>query len=217
MPRKAISVINKYLYYLGNIYIFIKWWFYHHFIKVKSMLFEELKIETEIEKINNNFRKYLSEVFSSVFIKKLDRVFKEPLIIENFKKDNNVMALTVGTKISVNSKMFNELPTDKAMVYIFHELFHVLQNVSQFPEVKTLNRMLQNKTMSKININDINKFLTGKEQNIHSNYKDEFLSYCSNFAFDWSLCKELKSEYYRILNQSGIFNLESRWWKKRFK
>ena len=31
------------------------------------------------------------------------------------------------------------------------------------------------------------------------------------------LCKELKQEYYRILEQSGIFNLKSDWWKVRFK
>jgi hypothetical protein len=59
--------------------------------------------------------------------------------------------------------------------------------------------------------------LTGKSQNIYSNYKDEFLSYCSNFAFDWSLAPSLKNEYYSILSNSGIFNMKSEWWLKRFK
>lgn len=177
---------------------------------------EELEIESEISKINNNFRKYIEQVFSKVFLKKIDRVFKEPLIIKDFEQDSNVMALTVNDKISVNSKMFNELNTEKSMMYIIHELFHVLQNSTQFNEVKTVNRILCKKTTQKIPINKISRFLTGKTQDIHSDFKYEFLSYCSNFAFDWSLCPELKTEYYNVLKNSGLFNLSSEFWKKRF-
>ena len=177
---------------------------------------EELEVDTDINKINKHFREYIEEVFSKTFLKKLDRVFKEPLIVDNFKQNSNVMALTSGTNIYINTKMFKELPTDRAMIYIIHELFHVLQNVSQFPEVKTLNRMLGNCTMKVVPKNQINRFLTGKEQNIHSDYNNEFLSYCSNFAFDWTIAPQLKNEYHRLLETSGIFNLNSDWWQKRF-
>lgn len=178
---------------------------------------EELDIESDIGRINKNFRKYIEQVFSSTFLKKIDRVFKEPLVIENFKEKSNVMALTVGTKISLNIKMFKELNTERGMVYIVHELFHVLQNLSQFPEIRTINRILGDKTMSKIPEQKINEFLTGRPQNIHSDYKDEFLSYCSNAAFNWSLCPQLKTEYYNILLNSGLFNMKSDFWTKRFK
>lgn len=177
---------------------------------------EELKIDSEIDKLNRNFRKYIEQIFSSSFLKKLDRVFKSPLIIENFKEKSNVMAVTVGNQISVNTKMFNELTTDRAMVYIIHELFHVLQNLPQFEEVRNINKTLRIKTLSKIDTSNINQFLTGKKQDIHSNYKDEFLSYCSNFAFDWKLAPSLKNEYYFVLLNSGIFNMKSNWWLKRF-
>jgi hypothetical protein len=178
---------------------------------------EELNISSDIEIINKYFREYIEQVFNSVFLKKLDRVFKKPLLVQSFKQNSNVMALTSPDNvISVNTKMFLDLDRDKAMVYIIHELFHVLQNMSQFPEVRTVNRMLRNKTLKKIPEKKINEFLTGKEQDIHSNYNDEFLSYCSNAAFKWELSKELKEEYYNVLKQSGIFNLNSKWWKKRF-
>ena len=187
-------------------------------MKYSEIIDEELKIDSEIDKLNKNFRRYIEQVFSPIFLKKIDRVFKTPLIIRNFKESSNVMAVTIGSQISVNTKMFNELPLDRAMVYIIHELFHVLQNLPQFEEVRTINRILRTKTMARINKANINKFLTGQSQNIHSNYKDEFLSYCSNFAFDWSLAKELKIEYYQTLKNSGLFNMESPWWSsKRFK
>lgn len=182
-----------------------------------EQILEELKINSDIEKINRNFRKYIEQVFSSVFLKKLDRVFKEPLLVETFKQDSNVMALTApDNTISVNVKMFKELPTERAMVYIIHELFHVLQNMPQFKEMKEINRLLGEKTLKRIPKQAINKFLTGKEQDIHSNYKDEFLSYCSNAAFDWNMAEDLKREYYNTLKNSGLFNITSEWWSKRF-
>lgn len=186
-------------------------------MKYTDVLDEELEIDSEIESLNKNFRKYIEQVFSPTFLNKIDRVFKEPLIIRQFKEKSNVMAVTVGSQISVNTKMFQELSTDRGMVYIIHELFHVLQNLSQFNEVRTVNRILMKKTMNKVNEANINSFLTGKEQNIHSNYKDEFLSYCSNFAFNWKFAPELKQEYYETLKNSGLFNMESKWWSKRFK
>ena len=186
-------------------------------MKYVNIINEELKIDSEIDSLNKNFRKYIEQVFSSTFIKKIDRVFKNPIIIREFKEKSNVMAVTQNQQISVNVKMFNELSVDRAMVYIIHELFHVLQNMSQFKEVRTVNKILMKKTMNKISSQNINEFLTGKPQNIHSDYKDEFLSYCSNFAFNWKLSPSLKQEYYDILNNSGLFNMESNWWQKRFK
>jgi hypothetical protein len=43
------------------------------------------------------------------------------------------------------------------------------------------------------------------------------LSYCSNAAFDWDMDKNLKKEYYNTLKNSGLFNMESEWWSKRFR
>ena len=178
---------------------------------------EELEIDSEINKINRNFRKYIEQVFSPIFLKKIDRVFKKPLIVENFKENTNVMALTSPDNvISVNTKMFLSLPTERAMVYIIHELFHVLQNMSQFTKVKKVNKLLGIKTLKRIPRQKVNEFLTGKSQDIHSDYKDEFLSYCSNAAFKWDMAKELKAEYLNILKLSGIVNLDSEWWSKRF-
>lgn len=183
-----------------------------------KIIFEELKIDSEINRINKNFRKYLEKVFSPIFLKKIDRVFKKPIIVETFKQDSNIMAMTSpDNTIALNIGMFKKLPIENAMVYVIHELFHVLQNMPQFEELRNVNKTLGEKTMKKIPKLAINKFLTGKEQNIHSNYKNEFLSYCSNAAFDWDMDKNLKKEYYNTLKNSGLFNMESEWWSKRFR
>ena len=91
------------------------------------MILEDLHITSDIEKINKNFRKYIEQVFSEIFLKKIDRVFKTPILVEGFKQSTNVMALTsADNKIFVNTKMFNSLPTENAMIYIIHELFHAM-------------------------------------------------------------------------------------------
>lgn len=186
-------------------------------MNLEKVLNEKLEIKSEIEKLNDSFREYLPLVFNKEFLSKLDRVFKEPIIVENFKEKSNIMALTTqDNKIYVNLKNFKDLDTDRSMMYIIHELFHVLQNTPQFPEVRTINRILREKTLSKIDKKNINRFLTGKHQNIHSDYNNEFLSYCSNASFDWSIFPSLKDEYKKVLKNSGIFNFSSSWWKERF-
>ena len=179
---------------------------------------ENIKIDSDLDSLNKKFRNYLEQVFSPIFVKKIDRVFKKPLQIENFKEKTNVMAITDPEgKIYINLDMIKSLPDDRKMVYIIHELFHVLQKKPQFRELVQLNNLLGTRTLKFINEKDINEFLTGKKQDIHSNYKEEFLSYCSNFAFKWNLAPELKKIYFDTLSETGLFNLNSKWWKERFK
>lgn len=182
-------------------------------------IIESLEIESEIEKINKNFRKYVEQVFSKIFLKKIDRVFKKKLIVQEMNMEsqaNNIVAITVGENIYLNMKLFKEYSTEKAMMYIIHELLHVLYNKKQFPEIRTVLKQLAEATMRRIPPDKINEFLTGKKQSIHSNPSLEYLSYCSNAAFKWSICPELKQIYKDILSESGLFDMDSSFWKKRF-
>ena len=182
------------------------------------MIYEEIEINSEIDSLNDNFRKYLEQVFSPIFIKKMDRVFKAPIRIKNFKEKTNIMALTFPDgEVFINTGLIKDLPNDRKMIYIMHELFHVLQKKPQFKELRRLNDLLGIRTLKFISKKNINEFLTGKKQDIHSNYKEEFLSYCANFAFKWEMAPELKKIYYDTLYNTGIFNMGSKWWKERFK
>ena len=183
-------------------------------MELEKLLNESLNIDDDL---NKKFRKCIEQVFSPIYLKKIDRVFKSPIQIKRFDKKTNIMAMTINNNIFINSEMFDTLDDNRKMVYLIHELFHVLQKKSQFKDLVVLNSLLKARTLKYINEKDINEFLTGKKQNIHSNYKEEFLSYCSNFAFNWSLAPELKNEYFDILKKSGCFNMSSKWWEDRFK
>lgn len=176
---------------------------------------EELKLNSGNDRLNILFRDYLSKIFSPLYLKKIDKIIKDSLVLKEFKENNNVMAYTIGTKIFVNKEKFLSLPIDRAMVYIIHELFHVLDNMKSFKEISFINQKLSAAAEKYIQKKDMSTFLTGKQQDIHSNYKDEFLSYMSNNVFNWNLAPELKEEFKKIIVKSNIFNINSDWWKKR--
>ena len=63
---------------------------------------EELKLNSGNDRLNILFRDYLSKIFSPLYLKKIDKIIKDSLVLKEFKENNNVMAYTIGTKIFVN-------------------------------------------------------------------------------------------------------------------
>ena len=178
---------------------------------------EDLNIKSGDEALDSLFRRQLTQVFSPSFLKKIDRKFNTTLKLRDFKQRNNVMCYTVGTKIYVNAPMFNSVPKDKAINYILHEMIHVLINTGRFPELKRVSNELALLILKGIPRGKESDFLTGKHQDIHSNWKGETINYLCNNSIDWDVgASGMKIAYKTVLEQSGLFNLNSPWWKKRF-
>ena len=178
---------------------------------------EDLRISSGEEALDKMFRTYLVQVFSPNFVKKIDRVFVVPLVLRDFRERSNVMAYTQGTKIYVNKPLFLSTPKDKAMNYIMHELLHVLSNTGKFPELVTVNKQLANIVAKAVDKDKISLFFTGKQQNIHSDWRGEAINYLCNNSIDWSAAVVgTKEAYKETLEESGLFNMTSPFWKKRF-
>ncbi len=186
-----------------------------NFMNFDDLVYEELFIDSGDVSTDKRYVKLLGLVFNEMYLKKINRVFKNGIKIKKINRDNNIMAITVGTQISVNSKNYDELSAVRANVYLIHETFHVLQNMPQFKELATINDKLCKKANQMIPREKMSAFLTGKTQDIHSDYTKEFLSYFSNNVFKWEICPALKKEFSEIIKSAGIFNTDSSWWKKR--
>ena len=186
-----------------------------NFMNFDDLVYEELFIDSGDVSTDKRYVKLLGLVFNEMYLKKINRVFKDGIKIKKINRDNNIMAITVGTQISVNSKNYDELSAVRANVYLIHETFHVLQNMPQFKELATINDKLCKKANQMIPSEKMSAFLTGKTQDIHSDYTKEFLSYFSNNVFKWEICPALKKEFSEIIKSAGIFNTDSSWWKKR--
>lgn len=186
-----------------------------NFMNFDDLVYEELFIDSGDVSTDKRYVKLLGLVFNEMYLKKINRVFKDGIKIKKINRDNNIMAVTVGTQISVNSKNYDELSAVRANVYLIHETFHVLQNMPQFKELATINDKLCKKANQMIPREKMSAFLTGKTQDIHSDYTKEFLSYFSNNVFKWEICPSLKKEFSEIIKSAGIFNTDSSWWKKR--
>jgi hypothetical protein len=179
---------------------------------------EELKMKTRDETINSLFEKTLPQVFSPIMIKKIDRVFDGVIEPTEYSEKTTVVAYTKGNKIYVNTKNFYSIEPDKAIIYVLHEFCHLLQNQKAFYDLKKVNNDLYYCAMPYLRIWKVSKFLTGKTQNIHSDYKQEFLTYLMNNSEQINMLPEnVQKEYFSILERSGLFNMSSSFWKIRFK
>ena len=182
----------------------------------EAYLNEELKFNTKNEALNKLFRSRLPAVYSSAYLKKIDDVFDRNIKIKEFEKTSNIMAYTKGTEIYISDKIY-DIPNDQAVIYLLHELVHALSNTSKFNDLVQLNIKLSKLIEKSISKNNINKFLTGKDQDIHSNYKDEIVSYLMNNSLQWNMVdKKFIKEFIDIVFSSGIFNAKSSFWLKRF-
>ena len=98
-----------------------------------------------------------------------------------------------------------------------HEMFHVLNNTGKFPELAVLNKKLLTIVANSVEKENIAEFLTGKKQNIHSDWRGEVINYLCNNSIKWDLALgTTKEAYQETLAESGLFNMKSTWWRKRF-
>ena len=135
-----------------------------NFMNFDDLVYEELFIDSGDISTDKRYVKLLGLVFNEMYLKKNNRVFKNGIKIKKINRDNNIMAITVGTQISVNSKNYDELSAVRANVYLIHETFHVLQNMPQFKELATINDKLCKKANQMIPREKMSAFLTGKTQ-----------------------------------------------------
>lgn len=178
---------------------------------------EELRIKSGEESLDILFRKYMKDVFSPHFLSKIDRVFNVTLKFGDFKQKSNVMCYTQGTKIYINRPMFYSTEKSKAMNYIMHEMLHVLSNTNKFPELNLVNKKLNTIVLNGVERGKESDFFTGKHQNIHSDWHGEVLNYLCNNSINWSVASfGTKLAYKETLEESGLFNMNSVFWKKRF-
>lgn len=178
---------------------------------------EDLRISSGETALDNLFTRTMAEVFSPMFLKKVNRYYNRTLVFKDFKQNNNVMCYTQGEKVYINRPLFASVPKEKSMNYIMHEMFHVLNNTGKFPELALLNKKLLTIVANSVEKENIAEFLTGKKQNLHSDWRGEVINYLCNNSINWDLALGTTKEAYReTLEESGLFNMKSAWWQKRF-
>jgi hypothetical protein len=103
------------------------------------------------------------------------------------------------------------------MNYIMHEMFHVLNNTGRFPELSALNKKICSVVNNGVQRGKESEFFTGKHQNLHSDWRGEVINYLCNNSINWDVAiPGTKLAYKTLLEQSGLFNMNSSFWKKRF-
>lgn len=182
-----------------------------------ALMTEELRVSSGEKALDKAIRACLPEIFSQAMVHRIDRILSGKLPLKGFRQKSNIMCYTQGTSIYVNWPLFYSTRKDKAVNYIMHELMHVLMNTGSFPELKNVQSELATIVYNSIPRGKEAEFLTGKSQNIHSDWRGETLSYLCNNSIKWEMGElGTKLAYKETLEDSGLFNMKSAWWGKRF-
>lgn len=173
---------------------------------------------SDLEKV---FNLALSQVFSKQYLAKIEAILEKKINIkEKVNANQNIVAWTEGTTIYVNRPEFYARDMKSRIKYILHEFMHVLNNsrsfimLNKFKEISNLSVELWE--IIKTHTQDIGKFLTGKTVSKSLLNNQESLSYLMNDAIDWrQITPEGRKLFVLALRESGIFNLQHEFWKKR--
>lgn len=188
-------------------------------MKIREEL-NEVTLNTDNPEINEVFNAALAQVFNQSYIKKIDRILKRKIDIKEVQEKGNVVAYNQSGKIFVNANQFFELDKTAQMRYLLHEFIHILQRqrgliLTKFKELRKISLELFN-IVKRYSKHPPSVFLTGKNQNLGAGGKWEILSYFMNNSIDWDkISPEGRAKIITALKKAGIFNLNSKFWKRR--
>jgi len=182
-----------------------------------------LEVNLQDESLEGYFNEGLKQVFSPVFLSKINKKIQHLIpikYVENHNNSNEVV-WTENNEISVNKKEFEKIDVVKRIKYLLHEFIHILLNsksffvINAFIELrKVSNKMHQ--IVEQYAIGNVGAFLINKT--IEEKYlnNQESLAYFMNGKMNW---KMIKPEGAKLLKEtiinSGLFNTSSEFWRKR--
>lgn len=184
---------------------------------LKDVLLEDI----DYSEVYKDFNNTLTLVFSKEYLKKIQSVLTKSILIKekDFKSPDKA-SYVVGRTIYINKPIFERLSSAQKTKYLLHEYIHVIQNTKNFfvlrafKEVFELGKSLY-KIMRKNLEGSVSEFLVGFKSKI-GDPKIEVISYLMNGDIDWTkMSKNGKIEFIEALNNSGMFNLKSSFWKER--
>lgn len=184
----------------------------------KEFLKEEVvDINPQLKKIFNNA---LIEIFSPRYIREIANKIGDSIFIKQVDEKPGVVAYNVGSKIYINKNEFWDYNEKQQARFLLHEFIHVLQRkrglvLTKFAEIRSLSKRIH-KIFKQHSNQPLAVFLTGKNQDLGSGGKWEVMSYFMNDSIDWrAIDEEGKAKIVSEIKNSGIFNTNSPFWKKR--
>lgn len=173
--------------------------------------------DPELRKV---FNKALLQIFTPRYLNEIAGKIGKYLDIKEVEEKTDVVAYNVGSRIFINKNEFYNNSVNAQARYLLHEFIHVLQRkggilLSRFKDIRKLTNELH-KILKEHLKQPLAVFLTGKNQDLGPGGKWEIISYFMNDSIEWgAVDDEGKTKVVSAIKNSGIFNTNSPFWKKR--
>lgn len=170
---------------------------------------------------NKLFNYAIAQVFSPSYIGRINKAINKEIKIKEVARNKDIVAYQTGDTIYINKPVFYNLPREKQLRNLLHEFIHILQNsknmfiFSKFKEINDVSKNLY-KIMNAGLVKTKADFLVGRNMKLLSDGPEEVLAYIMTGQHNWdALTPEAKRAFVKTLEDSGIFNLQTKFWLKR--
>lgn len=191
-------------------------------MEAHEFLLTEVSLSGVDDKLQALFSYALTQVFSPSYVRKIEEVLSRSITVKEIvKNDENIVAYQSGNVIYVNKPVFYTKASEQKVQYLIHEMMHLLQGskkmffIQNFKELNVVSEKLYD-VVSKNLVKTLPMFLTSKNVKLPTSGREEVIPYLANNKTDWSaITPEARNEFIKIMNESGLFNMKSRFWIKR--
>lgn len=184
---------------------------------LNEYLSSKTKDSDRIRQIKASLETFLFVNFSASFATELSGYLEKAKFNLKSRKDDVVAMTYSNTEIMINTNMFFARSTEEQMAYITHELIHISERKGNH-KVKTLNRKLWDfYNTNKIPGTDVSMVMVGKPR-ISRRWvnKHECVNYLLTEKVHFEYLEPGSyDEFMGLLEKSGLFKLNSQFWRKR--
>lgn len=180
--------------------------------------FFKKKKSEEIVALEEELLGFSKDILSEKYFEKVKEILPNIRISSKNMKDS-VVAYTLGKRIYLNDKKFFRTSKKTQMEYLLHELIHIIQEKDK--DLVKNGEFIFNllKARRKDKKQSLSEILTGIKNLSGRYFNDrEIIPYLLNNKIDFDYLKEgTKEELKEYLAKEKIFNLNSNYWKVKFK
>lgn len=180
--------------------------------------FKFFKEKKDIVELKEELLGFSSNILTKDYYNKIKEELKN-IRIKKRKMSKEVVAYSLKKRIYINENRFFSLTKKAQMEYVLHEILHIMQEKDKnlVSQGKFIYSFLNSQKIDKKQ--SLSEIIIGRKNLSKRYFNDkEIIPYLLNHSIDFKYLKEGSREtVLSYLKEGNIFNMNSTYWKEKFK